>query len=158
MKQEMHDDRADPFLDGLKDLIESGNLACMSESALKSDLIVRVQVHSAEIPFTQGEVSKPFLAFCDLMVNGELTTMDVRLLKVFTILVAYGSWSNGVAAQLQDIEIHKLAGITDPSDVDYALEELKSQGFIEDERGPALLRPRQNYRRGGHEVEKHLFF
>jgi hypothetical protein len=157
-KQEIHNVRFDSFLDGLKDLIESGNLALMSESALKTDLIVRVQIHSAEIPFTQGEVSESFLAFCDLMVNGELTRMDIILLKVFTVLVVYSALSNGTGVLYQEMDIHRLAGIADPSEVTHALEELRSQGYFEDERRPALLRPRQNNRRGGHEVDKYLFF
>jgi hypothetical protein len=157
-RQEIYHVGPDPFLEGLKDLIESGSLASMSESALKSDLIVRVQTHSAEIPFTQGEVSESFLAFCDLMVNGELTKMEFRLLKVFIILVAYNALSGGAGILLQQVDIHLLAGIADPSDAARALEDLRGQGYIQDEGQPALVRPKLTNKRGGHEVDKYLFF
>lgn len=138
----------DSFLEGIRNMVESGALSKMSFNLLRMQVVGQVQTYSSELPFLQEKVSDTFLELCDLMVDGRLSKMPQDVFKVYLALVARraGMTPKG-PADLGDLA--EQTGIRDRMSIRIALETLKEEGFIESVEDPVLMRKKSSGKKTG---------
>jgi hypothetical protein len=129
-KVEQQEVVGDLFLSEMWKMVEEGQIARMSGNALKSELILKIQSYSTDIPLMHGQVSDLFLKLCDLMVEGEIGKMHPDTLKVYLILLLLNFGSTEYEKELDPLMLQKYAGITDSESLRNALSQLKEEGYM----------------------------
>lgn len=139
----------DFFLSEIRKMVEEGQVARMSGNALKSELILRIQSYSADIPLMDGQVSGVFLILCDLLMEGRLGKMQPEIFKVYLVLLAMNHAPLDNQEGINFSALRKFTGIEDPLKLDIAISQLEEDG---------LLHGLKNDSRGNSEKKKRKIF
>lgn len=119
---------SDPFLDLIRKMIESGELARSGHNDLKAHIVLQVQVHSSEIPYLRGEMSQVFLGLCDLIIGGKLSRLSPEALKLYTVILTDASTNE---QPRKSALIKQITGIADDETLNIAFQQLQEGGYLD---------------------------
>ncbi len=130
---------ADPFLAGIKKMIDSGDLARTPSVAFKAHIIEQVQSHSYDLSLLPVEVSDLFLDLCDLLLSGRLSKMSEESFKTYMVLMTYSGTPEKQRLRERNA-LKMMTGIDEEAILDEALKQLREDGYIESLDDPIIKR------------------
>jgi hypothetical protein len=121
----------DLFLSEIWKMIQEGQVAHMPANDLKSEIILKIQAYSIDIPLMHGQVSGLFLTLCDLMIEGGLGRMLPDTFKAYLVILVMKYRSENNQEDIDPLALQKFTGIADPSRLNMILSQLKEDGLVE---------------------------
>jgi hypothetical protein len=145
----------DLFLSDIWKMIEEGQVAQMPGNDLKSEIILRIQSYSIDIPLMHGQVSGLFLILCDLMIEGGLGRMLPDTFKVYLVILVMRYRSDNNREDFDPLALRKFTGIADLSRLNMAVSQLKEDGLIEHPGNDSEVKNSKKRKQQIFEVEPH---